>query len=349
MIAASTPTATATGRRRRQSSGAASATAVSAAPRGPESPSSIAPAASTAAATADPRRRPGRRCCGAAGDPRARPASDGAAIAGEVGAADAPGELVGARRRSAFVPEHPQHPPHVGERRTGRAGDDREPLARGVAVARAQHLRQGVGVVGDRLQAGRDGGLEVRGDPLTLLVRRLACVAFAVAAPPGDSVGQLAPQQALPARPAPDEQRARDRDERQQRLAGAPGRPGRTRPGSQPPPPRDPQRRRRPTRRSIGARRRRGRGRAPRCVVTDAPTRNPPSAACTSSTSATPASARSGARRLHASGSVIAGTASALTSRPPSSPAAPSSTSSSPATVSTAADSTSRRVDTPPP
>ncbi len=199
------------------------------------------------------------------------------------------------------------------------------------------------------LQAGGDGDLQVGGDPLALLVRRLARVAFAVAPPPGHSVGQLAPQQGLPARPAPDEQRAGDRHERQQRLAGLLGvrvehdagrghdrREARSTGEAHAPA-------------AIGARRHRGRGRAPR---SSSPTPRPGTRrarACTSSASATPASATSGARRLHASGSVIAGTASALTSRPPSSPAEPSRTSSSPARVSTAADSTSRRVDTPPP
>ena len=71
----------------------------------------------------------------------------------------------------------------------------------------------------DRPEALGDRDLEVGGDPRALLLRRMARVAGTVARPPRGLGGELALQEPLAARPAPDQHGGGDRCEGEERLA----------------------------------------------------------------------------------------------------------------------------------
>ena len=186
-------------------------------------------------------------------------------------------------------------------------------------VARAQHLRQGAGVAGDRAQPAGDREPEVGGDAGALLLGGVAGVGRAPALAARAPLGELVPEQRLAADPAPDEQRGGDRGEGQQRVA---------------------RRARGGIARHAGGRHRRRRRAAPAScgppaawrpaaystttstaiVVTKPPASVPPSAACAASTSATAAGAPAGARRAHTSGAASAGAAIAPARRASSAP-----------------------------
>ena len=122
------------------------------------------------------------------------------------------------RGRLAVVAEDAQHAPHVAERGSGGGGDRGEPFAGRMVIAGAQLDSQGLGVADDRPQPAGDGDLEVRGDSCAFLLSRMTRVARAVTRATRGLVGELALEEALAARPAPDQQGAGDRRDGQQRL-----------------------------------------------------------------------------------------------------------------------------------
>jgi hypothetical protein len=124
-------------------------------------------------------------------------------------------------RRLAVVTQDAEHAPHVGESLARVGGDLREQPARGRVLADRQQALQLLRLAHDQAQDVGNRRVQVGGDPHPLLLGGVERVALALALEALRLFPELVLQQHLAADPAPDEQRHRDRDRRQDHVCGA--------------------------------------------------------------------------------------------------------------------------------